>query len=103
MVLLQEIIFKRDEILIGVLIISLTALYLLNRKLFSNFPHRKYFEISIFSFIFSKILTIVENFFWGEFLHIVEHIFLLIYTIFLTIWIIKLYFNKERVEEKSTL
>jgi hypothetical protein len=27
----------------------------------------------------------------------------LFYTIFLTIWIIKLYFNKERVEEKSTL
>lgn len=100
MVLLQEIVFKLNEILIGIFLIIVLIFYLLSRKRLSNFPFRIYFEISMFSFICSKILTIAENFFWGQFLNIVEHLFLLNFTIFLTIWIIKMNLKKKEVEEK---
>jgi len=100
MVLFQEIVFERDEILIAIFIITVLVLYLLNRKRLSDFPHRNYFEFAMFSFIISKILTIVENLFWGEFFNVVEHLFLLNFGIFLTIWIIKMNFNNIKVEEK---
>ena len=98
--MLQEIVFNRDEILIGIFIITVLIVYLLNRKQLSNFPYRIYFEISLFSFICSKILTIAENFFWGEFLNVLEHLFLLNFSMFLIIWIIKMNFTKTEVEEK---
>jgi len=96
--MLQEIVFKRDEILVGIFIITVLILYLLNRKRLSDFPYRIYFELSMFSFFCSKILTIVENFFWSEFLNVLEHLFLLNFSMFLIIWIIKINFTKTEVE-----
>ena len=100
MVLIQEIVFERNEMLIGIFLIIVLLFYLFIRKRLTNFPHRIYFELSLFSFFWSKILTIVEDFFWNEFFNILEHLCLLLFTIFLTIWIIKMNFEQTKVEEK---
>jgi hypothetical protein len=99
-VLLEEIVFKLNEILIGLFLVIVLVFYIFSRKRLSNFPHRKYFELSLASYICSKIFTIVEDIVWEEFFNILEHLCLLIFSIFLTLWIIKMTFQQTEVEEK---
>jgi len=100
MVLLQENAFKLNEILIGLFLVIILVFYLFSRKRLTNFPYRKYFELSLVSFICSKIFTIVEDFIWNEVFNFLEHLSLLLFSLLLIIWIIKLTIKQTEGVEK---
>ncbi len=80
--------------MILLLLIGAMLFYITNVKNFKSLPYRNYLDIALCSFTLSKIFTFLEHIFWSEILNLLEHILILSFTFFISIWIYKYSSNK---------
>jgi len=87
---------KIIEFLLG---IGVFIFILLNYSKLRSNPNLKIIVFAFYSLLLTNVLGILEELFWGEFLNIIQHIFLAISALLLFIWFYKVFIKKEKDNE----
>ena len=92
---------QENEIILLILSIGIFIFILLNRSRLKHLPESKILIVGFFTFLTGWIMTVVEGFFWEDFLNIIEHICYIGGAVLLIVWCWKIFGRKEIIFEKT--
>lgn len=78
---------QENEIVTLILNLSVIFFFFINRKKFDDFPGLKYFELAVFLFFTSSVLTVLEGFFYENAINTAEHFTYLASSVTFLLWI----------------
>jgi hypothetical protein len=90
-----------NELIILVLGGASLLIFIINYKSFKLIPSWKYFLFAFLFLVSGSLLTTIEVLFFPDILNVMEHLFLLLTTFFLMIWIVKITRSEKSRDEHS--